>query len=314
MIQERIATLRKEGPPETFDNTMLSSFSKCQWAFILFMSGLEHLNPPPYFTWGRAFGAALNSWHSTQDSGENNKTRFFRARKTAEDLWISEAPIVPEKDDNSKDNLIQTLYEYTQVYGAGEPWKMPYGKGELGFQFPIPGTLINYAGSIDAPIEWNPYGLLFREDKTTGAYLTDSYIKQWDFSSQVTGYSWAFDQLLGEPPFGAYMNMISKKRRKDVQDKFSRYLTKRDPHQIDRFISETVRVVNNLREVWETWSWSKTGNRDPINCTGGMGRSPCLYRRLCLMEADPWDLEGFEFEEFSLRDRWAPWERDGEDS
>jgi hypothetical protein len=166
---------------------------------------------------------------------------------------------------------------------------------------------------VDAPIEWKPYGLLFREDKTTGGYLIPSYCAQWDHSSQVTGYAWAFSQLLGEEPFGAYMNLISKKPRKDVSDRFQRILIKKDQWEIDNFTKETIRIVDQLRRTWEDWTWSKTGNRDPINCAGGMGRSPCLFRRLCLMKADPWDLEGFDFEEFSLRDEWAPWERDGKD-
>jgi len=308
--------LKAQGPPLEVDNTILSILTTCPRKTYWFLRGLDYKSTPRYFIVGRAFGAALNEWHTSE--GTPIMERVGKMLNKAQEIWTAEAPEEPQeggkKEIDSWETLKDTLLAYVDNYGEHEPWRMPYDKGEIGFKVPLPGTSVLYCGSIDAPIEWEPYGMLIREDKTTGAWINQGYLDQWDFSTQVTGYIMAAWILLGEP-FGCYMNIAGKKPRKEPSDRFARYLTKRSQWQIDEFVRDTKRLIESLQREWDTWTWPKLGQRNPMNCAGGMGRSRCLYQSLCLQEADPWQLEeGFQFiDEFTWRGKWAPWERDGSD-
>jgi len=304
--------LRELGPPEIYDNTILSNMTKCPRNLYWFLRGLDYKISPTYFTWGRALGVGLNTWHVTQGK-EEPKMRLARAIVAAQEEWEKDNPV--EIGDNTWDNLENCLKLYVEVYGVEEPWTMLYDTGELGFALPIPGTSISYGGALDAPIVWNPYGILVREDKSTGGYITDAYLDQWNHASQVTGYLWGLHQVTGEEPFGAYMNIVSKRPRKESQDRFYRLLVKRSEWELAQFMRDTVLLIDDIRREYDRWLWPKLGERDPINCAGGMGRSACLYRRLCKTEMEPWELEEtYDFDqEFLWREKkWEPWKRKGE--
>jgi len=307
----------KKSPPVVFDNTMLATWCRCPRLFYWFMRRLDLKVQPAYFAWGRAFGAGINEWHALQGKAEHD-LRIARMLKAAREEWDKDLP--EEFGDNTLENLENTLILYTMIYGEEENWTMPYGMGELGFKFPlgeINGKEIYYAGSMDAPIEWEGYGLLAREDKTTGGYINtkgvDPELIQYDDASQVTGYAWALRQLTGEVPMGVLMNIVSKKKRKEPELRFSRYLVSISQWDLDRFIRDTLRIVEDIYREWERWDWPLLGRRDPINCVGGKGRTACIYRRLCHAEMEPWELETFyNFDEaYVWRPKWEPWEREG---
>ena len=305
--------LRENGPPDTFDNTIFSYAHKCPRALYWFLRRLDQADPPAYFAWGRAWGAGLNEWHRLQGDCPMPERLQFATLKALEE-WEKEPP--QENGDNTWQNLEDTLELYAEVFGEEENWTMTYDKGEIGFALPIPGTSILYAGSIDAPITWPGYGKMIREDKTTGGYVTISYVSQWEYASQVIGYLWAIHQVLGETPYGALMNIASKRKRKkgDEALRFGRIIVEQTSWELAHFIQDTIIMADDIRREWDRWIWPKLGKRDPINCTGGMGRSPCVYRRLCQIEMEPWDLEeSYDFgEEFTWRPEWKPWERSGE--
>ena len=312
-------TLRGDGPPLQVDNTMLSKFVTCKRSLYWFLRGLDYKSAPPYFTYGRAFGVAANVWHK-RNRDKDVKGRLVDAILAAQELWDKECPI--EDATNNWPGFKDLFLAYTVNYGANEPWDMTYGEGEKGFQLPLPGAPsgVMFCGSLDAPIMWKPHGLMVREDKTTGAWVNPSYMEQWDFSTQPTGYQWAMQTVAGECA-GVYMNVAGKKPRKEKELRFGRYLVQHDEQQLDRWVEETIRAVEELWKEWDgsfetpPWNWDKTGMRNPMNCTGGMGRSPCLYRNICKLGVEPWEIEGYDFEqEFHWREKkWQPWERDGED-
>jgi hypothetical protein len=301
--------------PNTYDNTMLALYAKCPRAFYWFSRRLDQKIAPAYFAWGRAFGAGINAWHSLQGKAEFRE-RLVAMIGSAQEEWDKKPPM--ENNNDTWANLEALLVKYTAHYGETEPWSMMYGKGEMGFKFPIPEIEAFYAGSIDAPIEWPGYGFMIREDKTTGSYInttgTDSFLIQWDDSTQVAGYCWAFEQLFnGTPPFGALMNIVSKTPRKEHNLQFSRYLVTPSKWDLARFIHDTKYLILRIEESFKNWEWPLLGRRDPINCAGGTGRSMCIYRRLCHTEMEPWQLEDkYNFsEEYIWRDEWKPWEREG---
>lgn len=321
--------LRSNGPPTHFDDTILKTQCVCHRALYWFLRGLDYKTVPVYFVTGRAFGAAVNVWHSRNgeplfSNKETGEGRFVDSLAAAQAIWQKECPV--ETDKENWETFVSLFKEYVSFYGLKERWNMAYKSGEKGFALPLPGAPagVVYCGAIDAPILWKPYGNLVREDKTTGAWVTQGYLDQWDYSTQVTGYIWAFVTVNGDC-FGAYMNIAGKIPRYEKTGKnkipaphlrFARYLTKREPDDLVRFMKESCSLVEGIWREWDpgAWNWDKTGKRNPMSCTGGMGRSPCLYRHLCLLPVEPWEMEEHNYlDEFSWRGRWAPWERDGTD-
>lgn len=304
--------LREGGPPDTFDNTLITNYLKCPRQEYWFLRGLDYMRVPSYFIFGRALGAALNSWHLAENQERPRELRVVAAEIEAAKIWNAElVEIFESRPNDTWENLVSTFSYYIEAYGDKEPWTQI--KPEVGFRFPIVGTSLYYAGAIDSYIEWKPYGVLAREDKSTGSYITEGYMAQWHHTSQPTGYLWALHQLV-EKPFGILMNISSKRPRKDSLLRFSRELVTRSEWRIEEFVKETVQVADLIRGEWDSWKWPKWGERNPYSCVGGPGLSPCLYKSLCLQEMEPWNLEeNYNFEEgFSWRKtKWQPWERAG---
>lgn len=303
--------LRAGGPPLNFDNTMIATYCKCERSLYWFLRRVDTKVTKPYFVFGQAYGIGINTWHDLQGK-EDFEPRVAKAILDAENHWDS-CNTEGSKND-TRENLSFLIRHYCEQYQAPEAWEVI--QSEVGFLFPIQGTPYSYGGALDCYINWPGYGIALREDKTTGAYITDSYIKSWDHQSQITGYLWALWQLTGEEPFGALMNISSKRKRKEVNLQFQRDLQTRSEWKLQNFMQETVLIIEDIQREWDRWSWLKRGERDNVLCTGGAGKSPCPYRRLCLRDQDPWEKE-FQEEEleaqgFIIREPWTPWEREGD--
>ena len=308
--------LREGGPPDTFDNTMITNYLKCPRSEYWFLRGVDHKVTPTYFVYGRVWGAVLNSWHSVEGRGKSLEVRKAEALLVGRKIWDNSNIEINEKRPNDTWEGLMSLFEYyVESYGEEEPWEQVREGAEVGFRFPIPSTSLYYGGSLDSYVEWKPYGSLAREDKAPGGYITPTYMAQWNHVSQVTGYIWALHQII-EKPFGVLMNVSSKRPRKDNMLRFSRELQTRSKWRITEFIKETVGIADAIRREWDKWEWPKWGERNPYSCAGGPGLSPCLYRPLCLQEMPPWELEEtYDFgEHYSWRKgKWQPWDRKGED-
>ena len=262
----------------------------------------------------------MNAWHEPPlqefDSAQDELVvRSAKALEAGRVIWDLEAPEVGEKSNDTWENLQGLLGLYVKEYGLSEPW-VQLG-GELGFCLPIPGSSLEYGGSIDAYLEWPSYGLFPREDKSTGAYIAKTYLAGWNHASQVTGYYWGLRQILEKEPFGVLMNMVSKKPRKEPEKRLARTLEKRSEWQVDIFMNETIEAADAIRRQWDPgqWTWPKYGERLSYECAGGPGKSACMYRRLCMIEMQPWELpEDYQFEEGLgwRKEAWEPWERRGE--
>ena len=310
--------MKASGPPEVFDNTMLGTWATCPRRFFFFHAGLRSRGTPLYFTYGRAIGMALNIWH--QEKGQESFPGEMRQmlgigaiRKVYEEEQPGAEGPGPVDNINGLKACENTFVLYTTIYAGRDPWQTI--KGEIGFQIPVPHTSFSYAGAMDAYIEWEPHGMLVREDKSTGAWIGPSYLNQFRQSTQVTGYYWALRETLGEEPFGVLVNAIGKRKRKEPEEQFSRWLEKRDEGYLELFLRETVLMVDDIRREWDRWQFPKYGERNSMNCSGGMGRSECPYRQLCLLPVPPWhpEFQGtFRLEEHYNMRSWSPWDRSGE--
>ena len=314
--------MRDEGCPTRFDNTMLTGFdSECRRKFYLFWRGLDYEIRPAYFSFGTAWDKGLGAFYTTKgDVG----FRLEAAFKAATLSW--EASGSPPDNTNSLENL-QFLLTFYAIDYETEQWQViaPGGEMELGFVFPLRDTKYELAGAMDGYIEWKGLGLLHLENKTSGMPLNDRYMAQWDFSPQLKQYHWGLWQLLGEEPFGTLMNCAHKKLTIKAKDAFrnegdvpegcfGRYLVKKSGTEIEQFEVDCLRIIEEMEIEWERWEWRKT--RWQFNCVGGMGKSPCPYKRLCITDALPWEMSEQQLCGPGLawrKEIWEPWKRGEEE-
>ncbi len=306
--------LRKLGPPIKFDNTIRTTFTQCPRKFYWWRRGYDYSIRPAYFTFGSAWGIAQGVWHLSEGprlaQGEGNWEDLV-------DLAVGKAILFWDKEGraeggvNTKENL-ETLFRlYAENYQL-EPWGMVTDGAERGFLFPLEGTEYFLGGALDGQLYWEGLGSLFKEDKTTGVYLNDQYIRGWNFSSQVTGYCWYGHKLYGDEFFGVLMDMASKRVTKAGKTaQFERNLEKRSEENLREFEEDWRRQIWRIEDAWENWHWPKT--TDTINCVGGIGKSPCLYQKLCLgdqhFEDIAENLDPCQFDNIVINpEPWAPWE------
>jgi len=167
---------------------------------------------------------------------------------------------------------------------------------------------------MDARIEWPGYGVLIREDKSEGGWLSRGFLDSFIFSPQVTGYIWYDSQLQGSTTFGALVNMASKKVAKAGQTpRFTRSLQQRSPKELDDFILGFQFDLLRFEFFWKSWVWPRTC--DSGNCVGGKGKSVCLFKEVCKGTRDmPLEkIDPLSFENVGHRENlWEPWKREGE--
>ena len=307
--------LREAGPPKTYDWTLLSNtcYRKLYW----FLRGLDYATIPAYFVFGQAWQLALDSWYTPQVgidwSPAEIKKHRDRAIEVARKHWMDSysigTSIAPAgAGSNTWENLEVLFKMYCKTYTV-EPYRVL--GAEKGWVWPLAGTPWMLGGSIDDYIEWEGLGSLVQENKTSGIYLSDQYIKQWDHSGQVSLYIWYLNQLKGKEVYGAYMNMACKRipKKKVPDNLFARDLQTRTPERLDQFLEEqVVSKILDIEREWDRWLWPRTGFQ--VECVGGMGKSPCLYRPLCLLDVPISEQDPSAFQGFAWRtEEWAPWER-----
>ncbi len=302
------SVLKGQDPPDTFDNTMLSTYWDCPRKLYWFLIGVDYSTIPAYFTFGKAWHAMLAHWYSLPLRELSPQEQFAHSvicKELGRQEWTKDSPI--EKGGDNLDNMLRCFDDYILEY-PDEDWEVL--EMEIGFTWPLPGTPYFLAGSMDGRIRWGNYGILVLENKTSGMYLGDNVINQYTFSPQVNQYIWGLTMFQGEEIFGCLMNIVSKRPQKKVSA-FVRTLEKRSLYQLKEYELHTRLVIEDIMRDWDRWIWPKT--RNEINCAGGIGRAPCLMQNLCRSEEDFTEVNPMDFPGMTSRDgKWEPWKRSGE--
>jgi hypothetical protein len=295
---------------------------ECPRKLYYFLRGYDYGDKPVYFTFGSAWHEILHVWYSTppelrEEDPKDRKLSSEKALQAGLDLWHADAPVA--KGDNSLNNLVLLWTQYLEVYPV-EPFTLLPEGGETGWIWPLPPSDFPLerkyflGGSLDGSISYPGYGVLVLEHKTAGSWLSDSYIGEFDFSPQVTGYTWYAKQLRGEDASGVLVNMASKRNAKAGKTpKFARSIQERSPYQLEEFLQAFRFDLLRFEFFWKSWTWPQTAN--PVNCSGGYAKAPCLFRELCKTGSRLGMLDPLEFNNISHRDKpWQPWKREGDQS
>jgi hypothetical protein len=291
--------LQDQGPPKTYDNTMMAQAQACMRKLYWFLRGFDYEFTPSYFAFGRCWEVILDVWSGGQRSYEE-------AIAAGEEEW-NKSGVREGKEYDTLQNLRDLFKKYTETYPS-EPFEIV--GTEKGWEWPIDGTEWFLGGSLDTLIHWSEYGLMIKENKTSGIYLTDNYISQWTFSDQISGYIWYLNKLKGEEVYGCLMDMAYKRILKGTgkTPQFSRSLETRSEQQLNEFVERSCESIKNICQMWNRWTWPKTKN--PLNCVGGIGLSPCLFRGVCLSEAHFSKIDPLAYTGIAARDgEWTPWLR-----
>jgi len=313
------AELKETQFPLTWDNSMRTTGRQCYRKLYWFLRGYDFIGKPIYFTWGSAWHEILRYWYSEEHSWEVDDEDYWTHAKLAlakgQEFYDNEIADQDISGDNSRENLESIWTNYLQEH-PNERWSQIEGGGEAGWEYPIINSDYSMGGSLDGIIKWPSYGFLVREDKTTGSYLTDGYVGQWSFSGQVSGYDWYLKQILGpDDVFGVLVNMITKKkpgpRSSWSTPRTARVLEKRSKLESQNFIDDFLYDIEDFKQAWLAWRWPRTP--DVTNCSGGVGKAPCLFRPACLVDGDYRQLDPSQFQGIGVRsESWEPWRRKGD--
>ena len=311
--------LYARGFPKTWDNTMRVQAQECPRKWYWFMRRYDYLTIPGYFVWGQAWGEMQTYWYQqpyeiiSDPLCDQYYLQQEKACRAGEAHWDSISPI--EKGLNKRATL-RPIFENYLLENPSEPWKyVPLG-AEAGWQYPLPGTPYYLGGAFDGYVEWPNHGFLVKEDKTSGDYISDSYKLGWEFSPQVTGYIWYLTQIHGNDVKGCLMNLVTKHmpgpRSQWSTPRTARTIVTKTKWQLDEFIQDAAFQITRFEdEFWNNEYFPKTTQH--MNCTGGAGKAPCLFRMICRSDADFRKTDPSVFEGIvELDDVWEPWKRQGD--
>jgi hypothetical protein len=320
MTQEE-KRIRQTEFPLRYDNTLRTLFHSCRRKFYWWkIRKIDYSVKPAYFSWGTAWHEAKGAWYLSQSAqptlepfSPEWELEAAKALHKGLQSWDNSGAIGAKYD--TRENLIRLFSKYVKQYPR-EPWHLVRGGAELGWLWPLAsqgGQPSPYflGGSLDGYIEWDGYGMMPLEEKTTGIWLSDFYMMQWRFSSQITQYIWYLSNLLGtEAVHGALINMATKQEVKGsgTTPQFGRTIETRSEEDLLEFERDWWEDIHAIERAWDRWHFPKT--TDTVNCVGGIGKVACQYRGFCLSGLPTDLIEPSSFPNLCYRkEDWNPWGR-----
>jgi hypothetical protein len=306
---------------------MGDTWEDCKAKLYFFLRGIQPLDEPDYFVSGRAWTDALTAWYMTKGT---HQEKLDAARVAMIKVYGASQTVIfaPER---TLDNLLDLFDLYIMEFPT-EGWKMV--AGEIGWLWPLSDFYLG--GAMDAYIQWDPYGPLVFETKTTLGYVTEQTTLQYQLNLQVTQYHWGLAQHLVEEVWGVLMNLAYLKilQKAKVAKQFMRWIEQRSPNQLKMFEENWKARVAAIRAMWKTpkctpatyynpwgwtppkpkvqptsaiypeWSWPQDGRF----CGGGYGLKPCPYFHLCAQGLSATEVH-IPSNIYTYRPKWKPWER-----
>ena len=305
--------------PTIFDNTMRCQFLECPRKLNWWWQGYDYEQIPPYFAFGQAWGIIKQAWYTSKGHKTDPKSPEWQALALDalaqgihhwEDLGTENAA-----KPNDLETLAALWNSYLEIY-PNEDLEMI--APEVGFTFPlgvINGQEVNIGGALDGYVSQEGLGVYALEEKTVGIYLSDSYISSYTYSPQITTYIWQGRKTIGGEFSGVLVNMATKRilgpSAKTPQ--FARTFQNRTDEELEEFERDFSSFIKDYYRAIDEDYFRKSAN--PINCAGGIGKSPCLFRGLCASGIPYKDIDPLAFPFIIKKEDWIwePWKRGQED-
>lgn len=259
-----------------FDSSALKCFARCPrkfyWRYIRQLVP-KHYKPAP-LNFGSAIHEAMRIWYAEQDI--DGAIEIFHK------IW--EDRFGDDKRTHEKGEKI--LKKYAETYPK-EPFEI-IGEPEMGFTVDLEGN--EYVGRFDLVIEWN--GEMYVLDHKTSSRMGYNYFHRYRPDFQMTGYTWAAEQVFDRPCAGVMINVLYFTKTKID---FFRDTSPRMPHEKQEFVTYATNRMANIKarnpdrmKDWEQ-KW--------VACTDW---GTCQFRELCIsaeperlvplmFKVEPWD-------------------------
>lgn len=301
--------------PLIFDNTMRCSFLECPRRLNWWLQGYDYEQIPSYFAFGQTWGIVKQAWYSSgghQLNSNSSKRQELAREALTEGLnhWQTLGTDNATKP-NDLDTLIALWNSYLKTYPSED---IEMIAPEVGFVYPL-GVVadreVNVGGALDGYIKQPEIGVFALEEKTTGMYLSDNFISTYTYSPQVTAYIWQGRKTIGEEFKGVLVNIATKRilgpSAKTPQ--FARTFQNRTDEELEEFERDFLCFIRDFYQAVDENYFRKTAN--PINCVGGIGKSPCLFRGLCASGIPYQDIDPLAFPFIIKKEDWTwePWKR-----
>lgn len=257
------------------DNSTLSALAACDTRVLLrYIHGWTGAEDSMALEAGKAVHTALEVFFKTNDR-KQALTAFRAAYEAWADAHVPPAPpremlwVLKYSYQNVRD-IVRTWMRRHPLHA--EPYKVFPDLVEIGFTYPLADDVMFY-GRYDGVVEEKASGQLYVMDHKTTGQLSSDWAETFRLSTQMTGYIWAAEQLMGKRITGAIINgiQISKLpdaiqnkdgsirkckdhgipidecRHSHVKDTLA--ITQRTPEQIDTWKTQTLKLIRRLQKL-----------------------------------------------------------------
>lgn len=259
--------------PLHIDNSTFSAVAQCDTrALLRYVHGWTSQDESIALKAGTAAHACLETYFKTGD-----RKQALQALRTNYEEWAAQN--VPVDGWNVKyafENVRDLLKTWMRRHPLEqEPYKVFPDLVEVGFSFVLDEQeQIYFYGRYDAIVEERASGQFYVLDHKTTGQLTSDWAHSFKLSTQITGYTWAAQQILGgKRVSGAIINGIQISKLPDVRTKLdgtpykckehgtgvdecrlmhakeSLAITQRDPHEIEGWQRDAVRLAKKYRRL-----------------------------------------------------------------
>lgn len=315
--------------PLHIDNSTLSALSKCDtMALLRYGFGWTSEGESAALQCGTAIHTALEVYFKTA-SVKQAQAAF----QTAYEAWSdANIPAAPERHQMyllryAYENVADILATWLKRHPLNaEPYKVYPDLVEIGFSFPLADGVLFY-GRYDAIVEERNTGMFYVLDHKTTGQITADWAHTFKTSTQITGYTWAAQQLIGKPVAGAIINGIQISKLPDVRfksngeayrckehgigvdecrlthTKESLAITQRDTQQIEAWKSGAIRLARRWQKLLAKYPTAESVSTAQQQ---GMFSGACRYcdfRNYCEVNR-PAD----KLAQMLVHNPWAPYE------
>lgn len=206
------------------DNTILSTFASCETQAMMrygyFLQPESDINAP--MTAGIAVHKALEC-HYLGGTVDEALSALW------ESYYAFASEYIPAKDRLAYNNVVEIVRSWIWHHPLHKlPYKVLPEYVEMPFCLPlVEDGSIMYVGAIDnAGTRTDGAGLYLIDTKSTGRIDT-SFKLQFYLSTQMSGYMWALEELLGRMPTALYINVVDMR---SVPNSNRKCYTHKTPH------------------------------------------------------------------------------------
>lgn len=200
------------------DNSTLKAVARCQLeAQMRYHHGYALTEARAPLEQGLAGHEALAAYYMSGDV--DTALKIYASQYKA---W-SDAHIEDPRDRLSYYNTNRVLQQWLVTHPVHElPYEVDPKYIEVGMRARLD-KVTDYVGRLDMLVRDKATGKLTVLDHKFTGRIDDLWVNAWKLDSQLTGYMWGAEQIVGEPVHRGYINAIEVSKLPDSQKKCSKH-------------------------------------------------------------------------------------------